>query len=121
MADKLIAFPEYGASGGQVVPILASEITPGVYSLNVGANLTLDPTNLNLEATQADVKTAAQAILAKIIAAPATSAKQDTGNTSLGAIATAIGSISDSAWSGSGDGTVIALLKAIATNTVPTP
>ncbi len=107
MADKLIAFPEYGASGGQVVPILASEITPGVYSLNVGAELTLDPTNLALEATQAS-------ILAKIIAAPATAAKQDT-------LAAIIGSVSDSAWSGSGDGTVIAILKAIAVNTVPVP
>jgi len=59
------------------------------------------------------------AILAKIIAAPATSAKQDTGNTSLAALATAIGSVSDAAWSGTGDGSVISILKAIAVNTTP--
>ncbi len=44
----------------------------------------------------------------------ATSAKQD----SLKAV---IGSVADAAWSGTGDGTVIAILKAIAVNTTPTP
>ncbi len=120
MADKLIGFPEYGSGAGSTVPVLASEITPGVYSLNVGADLTLDPTNLNLEATQLSVLTAAQAILAKIIAAPATSAKQDTAQTSLTAIAAALGTTADAVWT-TGNGTVISLLKAIATNTIPIP
>ncbi len=62
----------------------------------ISSDLTLDPTNL------------------------ATSAKQDTAQTSLTAIAAALGTTADAAWT-SGNGTVIALLKAIATNTTPTP
>ena len=34
---------------------------------------------------------------------------------------TVVGSPSDAAWSGTGDATVISLLKAIALNTTPTP
>ena len=64
--------------------------------LAISSDLTLDPTNL------------------------ATSAKQDTAQTSLTAIATALGTPADAAWT-SGSGSVIAILKTIATNTTPAP
>ena len=101
------------------MPIKATDNEDGTYALQFSAELTVNPTNLNLEATQADVLTAVEAILAKIIAAPATAAKQDTAQTSLTAIAAALGATSDAAWT-SGDGSVIAILKTIATNTAPT-
>ena len=41
------------------------------------------------------------------------------GATGIDDLNAAIGSPSDEAWSGDGDGTVIALLKAIAVNTTP--
>lgn len=89
MADTTIAFPKYGSGGGQVIPVKAVDNGDGTYSLDIGANLTLDPTDLNLEASQQLVLTAAQAILAKIIAAPATAAKQDTAQASLTALVAA--------------------------------
>ena len=46
------------------------------------------------------------------ISAAASAAGQD-------AMQAAIGSVDDAAWSGTGDGTVIAILKAIAANTAP--
>ena len=88
---------------GVPTPISLSAVGDGSFTIDVGANLTLDPTNLALQSTSA-------AILAKIIAAPATAAGQ-------ASLQTAIGTISDAAWAGTGDGTVIAVLKAIAINT----
>lgn len=79
MADTTIIL---GGPGGAPVPIKAVDNGDGTYSIDIGANLTLDPTDLALEATQLS-------ILAKIIAAPATSAKQDTANTSLASLVTA--------------------------------
>jgi len=97
MADKSISFPLYGAFGvdpASSVPIKATDNGDGTFAIQYSAELTVDPTNL------------------------ATSAKQDTAQTSLTAIAAAIGAPSDAAWT-SGDGTVIALLKKIAANTAP--
>lgn len=57
---------------------------------------------------------------------PVSSIDPDTGAISAAASAAgqdamqaAIGSVDDAAWSGTGDGTVIAILKAIAANTAP--
>lgn len=53
-------------------------------------------------------------------AGASTSAKQDTANTSLAAINTAIGAKTDAAWDGvAASASVISLLKAIALNTTP--
>ncbi len=57
----------------------------------------------------------AAAILAKIIAAPATEAKQDTANTALAAILASIGAAGDVA----GANTLMGQLKQIAINTTP--
>ncbi len=57
-------------------------------SINVAGSV---PTGGATAANQTTQITAEQAILAKIIAAPATEAKQDTGNTSLASIATLVG------------------------------
>ncbi len=95
--DTTVAFPQSGVAGGQTVPVKAIDLEDGTFALAIGADLTLDPTNLAL------------------------ASKQDTGNTALAALVTSIGSIGDAAWSGTGNGTVIAILKAIAVNTTPTP
>ncbi len=93
MADTTVYFPGPG-SGGATVAIKAADNGDGTFGLSISSALTLSPTNL------------------------ATSAKQDTAQTSLTAIAAALGTPADAAWT-SGNGTLISLLKAIATNTVP--
>jgi len=65
--------------------------------LAISSDLTLDPTNL------------------------ATSAKQDTAQTSLTAIAAALGTTADAAYTGSGSASVISILKGIYVNTTPAP
>ncbi len=143
MADTTVHFPGPG-SGGTTVPIKATDNLDGTFALQFSAELTVDPTNLNLEATQVLVKNAAVSALATqgattgaavitdangtlqqylrglivLTLSQATSAKQDTAQTALDAIAAALGTTADAAWT-TGNGTVIALLKAIATNTIP--
>lgn len=85
-----IAYFSGALLNGHPIPLSVSDNGDGTYSLDIGANITLDPTNLS------------------------TSAKQD-------ALKAVIGSASDVAWTGIGDGTVISILKAIATNTTPAP
>ncbi len=101
--DLLVAFPLYGSGGGTTVPVKAADNGDGTYSLAISSDLTLDPTNL--------ATSAKQDTLAALVA---TAAKQD-------ALKAVIGAADDAAWSGSGNGTVISLLKAIALNTTPTP
>lgn len=81
---------------GVPIPVSVSFNEDGSYSIDIGANITLDPTNL------------------------ATSAKQDTAQTSLTAIAAALGTKADAAWDGSAPTpSVISILKGIFVNTTP--
>jgi len=78
------------------------------------------PANQVLEIADLDaIKASTASIDTKTPSSPATSAKQDTGNTALASIATSVGDIdtatgtqADAAWV-SGNGTIIAILKAI--------
>lgn len=88
---------------GEPAPIVFTDNENGTYSPTIGVStVTIDGTLL------------------------ATAAKQDTGNSSLDDLNAAIGTTADAAWSGTGAGTAIAILKAcyaklatIATNTEP--
>ncbi len=143
MADTTIAFPAVGSAGASV-PIKATDNGDGTWAIQFSADLTVDPTNLNLEATQVLVKNAVVSALATqgatngaavitdangtlqqylrglivLTLLQATAGKQDTAQASLTAIAAALGAPSDAAWM-SGSGSIIAILKTIAANTAP--
>lgn len=69
-------------------------ILAGTLSVNIGlTDAQLRATAVPVSVTGVSTETTSAAILAKIIAAPATEAKQDTGNTSLGTIVTNTGRI----------------------------
>lgn len=80
---------------GVPMPLSVADNGDGTYSINIGADITLDPTNL------------------------ATSAKQTTAQTSLTAIAAALGTPADAAYAGSGNASIISILKGIYVNTTP--
>lgn len=56
MADTLIAFPQYGKSGGQVIPIKAKDNGDGSYSIATNGNA-LVPANAPIQPPQAFVDT----------------------------------------------------------------
>lgn len=76
---------------GVAVPIALTDNQDGTYSPNIAAALTLDPTNLALDSTVSTI------------------------NSYL----SVLGTPSDVAWSNTGEGTLIAILKKIALNTTP--
>ncbi|MCK9568661.1 hypothetical protein M0R72_06950 [Candidatus Pacearchaeota archaeon] len=86
------AFVQYGytAAKAALKPLLVTDNGDGTGTLVVSTASSALPTGAATSAKQDTQITAEQAILAKLIAAPATEAKQDTGNASLSSIKTAV-------------------------------
>jgi hypothetical protein len=92
---------------------------PATDGINVGVAHPMQVTDAAAETSLASVVTntgATTTVLGTIATNTtglATAANQTTGNTSADATATGVGTPSDTAWSGSGSGSLVALLKAV--------